>query len=113
MLGLGRLVMIQARIVLLKRMADKIWETDESAHIIKNISLMRPEENELKTDGMMVGKQHVRDYGRFIDWKHSRKKNINSAKDLNRVSYIESHDEERSDKSVLRKSQRLIQLPMS
>jgi 1,4-alpha-glucan branching enzyme len=82
-----------SRIALLKRMADKIRETDESAYIILEHFADASEENELKADGMMVWGNSTYDYGDLLTGNISA--NINSAKDLNRVSYMESHDEER------------------
>jgi 1,4-alpha-glucan branching enzyme len=82
-----------SRIALLKRMASKIRETSKDAYIILEHFADDSEENELKADGMMVWGNSTHDYGDLLTGKTSA--NIDAAKQLNRVSYMESHDEER------------------
>ncbi|MDP5119954.1 MAG: alpha-amylase family glycosyl hydrolase, partial [Spirosomaceae bacterium] len=83
----------ESRIALLKRMAAKIRETNKDAYIILEHFADADEETELKAEGMMVWGNNTHDYGDLLTGNTSA--NINSAKELNRVSYMESHDEER------------------
>jgi hypothetical protein len=84
-----------SRIALLKRMADKIWETDESAYIILEHfadAVRRKRTQSRWHDGL--GKQHVRLRRDLLTGNTSA--NNNQPKDLNRVSYTWKVDEERS-----------------
>lgn len=81
-----------SRIALLKRMAGKIKQVDKDAYIILEHFAEAAEETELKAEGMMVWGNSTYDYGDLLINKNA---NINAAKELNRVSYMESHDEER------------------
>ncbi len=82
-----------SRIAILKRMADKIRQSDPDAFIILEHFADSAEEDILKADGMMTWGNNTFDYGNLLTGNTSV--NINSAAELNRVSYMESHDEDR------------------
>lgn len=84
----------QSRINILVRMADKIWETDADAYVILEHFADGSEENILKDEGMMVWGNNNGDF-REVLAGNSTSRSFESATDLSRVSYMESHDEER------------------
>lgn len=83
----------QSRIDILTRMANKIWEVDEDAYVILEHFATSSEESVLKGSGMMTWGNNNYDYRELLKGDGSR--NINSAREDSRVSYMESHDEER------------------
>jgi 1,4-alpha-glucan branching enzyme len=82
-----------SRIALLKRMAGKIRKVDKNAYIILEHFADASEENELKADGMMVWGNNNHDFAELM--KGNTSINLSSVDDENRVSYMESHDEQR------------------
>ena len=83
----------QSRIDILTRMANKIWETDNEAYIILEHFATSSEEDALKDAGMMTWGNNNHDYRELL--KGNVSPNITSAREDSRVSYMESHDEER------------------
>lgn len=88
-----------SRVALLKRMADKIWETDPDNYVILEHFADNSEETELANYGMMLwGNMHGayinagRGNGTNISWAHHRARGW---EDQHLVGYMESHDEER------------------
>lgn len=92
-----------SRISILKRMADKIWETDSAAYVILEHFADNYEERELAAYGMMLWGNSNYNYNEATMGWHS-----NSGSDFswgyygmrgwtkpNLVTYMESHDEER------------------
>lgn len=82
-----------SRIALLKRMASKIRQADPEAYIILEHFAAQAEENELIADGMLVWGNSTHDYGDLLTGKTTA--SITAAGNQSRVSYMESHDEER------------------
>ena len=93
------------RINLLKRMADKIWETDSSAYIILEHWADNAEEKILSNykQGMMLWGNSTHNYGEAaMGWNSSGKSDFSWGFYKNRgwtkphlITYMESHDEER------------------
>ncbi|MGB0930577.1 MAG: alpha-amylase family glycosyl hydrolase, partial [Chitinophagales bacterium] len=88
-----------SRIALLKRMADKLWETDPTAYVILEHFADNNEEKELADYGMMLWGNVNHDYSEAAMGYSSnlsgvsyKSRNFNSP---HLVSYMESHDEER------------------
>lgn len=82
-----------SRIALLKRMASKIKAVDPDAYIILEHFAEPAEEAELIAEGMLVWGNSTHDYGDLAVGKHTA--SISAVKNEGRVSYMESHDEER------------------
>jgi 1,4-alpha-glucan branching enzyme len=89
----------QSRINILKRMADKIWEIDDSAYVILEHFAANNEEIVLSNYGMMLWGNHNYDYNEATMGYTS---NFSGISYKNRgwtfphlVGYMESHDEER------------------
>lgn len=82
-----------SRIAILKRMASKIRGNDENAYIILEHFADASEENELKADGMMTWGNNNHDFAELM--KGNTSISLSSVDDENRVSYMESHDEQR------------------
>lgn len=83
----------QSRIDILTRMADKMWETDPTAYVILEHFADQDEETILKDEGMMVWGNSNSDFRQLLAGNGSP--SGDALKDASRVSYIESHDEER------------------
>ncbi len=83
----------QSRIDILTRMADKIWETDPSAYVILEHFADQDEETILKNEGMMVWGNSNNDFRQLLAGNGSP--SGDAVKQASRVSYIESHDEDR------------------
>jgi len=92
-----------ARISILKRMADRIWEVEDDAYIILEHFAPQDEEIELADYGMMIWGNVNHSYrrvgsGNFLEWETNfgwgvyRERGFN---DPHLVTYMESHDEER------------------
>lgn len=90
----------QARINILKRMANKIWAYDPSAYVILELFADNSEEIELSNAGLMIWGNINYAYGQSgmsyssSDLSQCSYKARNYTKP-NLVSYMESHDEER------------------
>lgn len=82
-----------SRIAILKRMAGKIREVDSEAYIILEHFADISEENELRADGMMTWGNNNHDFGDLMLGKTSQM--LSSINNPLRVSYMESHDEQR------------------
>lgn len=89
----------ESRIALLKRMADKLWETDPTAYILLEHFADNSEEKELADYGMMLWGNVNHDYSEAamgypsnLSGVSHKSRNFNSP---HLVSYMESHDEER------------------
>ncbi|WP_304236664.1 alpha-amylase family glycosyl hydrolase [Jiulongibacter sediminis] len=82
-----------SRIALLKRMAAKLRETDPDPYIILEHFADASEENVLKADGMMTWGNNNHDFAELM--KGNTSISLGSVDDDNRVSYMESHDEQR------------------
>lgn len=90
----------QSRIDILKRMADKIWETDASAYVILEHFADNEEEKVLANHGMMLWGNLNHDYNEAINGNTGANLNwgLSSTRgwsQKNLVTYMESHDEER------------------
>ncbi len=83
----------ESRIAIIKRMASKIKAVDPTAYIILEHFADQSEENELIADGMLVWGNSTYEYGDLLTGKTTA--NISSASSKGKVSYMESHDEER------------------
>lgn len=83
----------QSRIDILTRMADKIWETDPTAYVILEHFADEDEETILKNEGMMVWGNSNHDFRQLLAGNGSP--SGDDIKEASRVSYIESHDEDR------------------
>ena len=81
-----------SRIALLKRMANKLWEEDAEAYVILEHFANNSEENELQKAGMLSWANYTHDYGNLLIGNSA---DIEGAENLNKVAYMESHDEER------------------
>ena len=94
-----------ARIAILKRMADKLWETDPAAYVILEHFTANTEENELSNYGMMLWGNHNCNYNQATmgypsgpcgNWDFSGISYIQRGwNNPGLVGYMESHDEER------------------
>ncbi|MFH2032362.1 MAG: alpha-amylase family glycosyl hydrolase [Bacteroidota bacterium] len=92
-----------ARIQILKRMADAIWQTDPQAYVILEHFVDNSEEKELAEYGMLVwGNSNYNFNEATMGYNESGKSDFSWASYKNRgwsvphlVSYMESHDEER------------------
>ena len=82
-----------SRIALLKRMADKIWDFDPDAYVILEHFADASEENELAAEGMLLWGNLNHDFGDA--GAGSTSPDLSRARDENRVTYMESHDEQR------------------
>jgi 1,4-alpha-glucan branching enzyme len=93
----------QARVDLLKRMADKIWAIDSTSYIILEHFADNSEETVLQNYGMMIWGNMNHNYSEAsMGYHDSNKSNLNGASYKSRgwsqpnlISYMESHDEER------------------
>lgn len=83
----------QSRIDILTRMAEKIWETDPSTYVILEHFADANEETILKEAGMMVWGNSNNDFRQLLAGNGSA--SGDALKEAGRVSYLESHDEER------------------
>ncbi len=88
-----------SRIVILKRMADNIWEVDNDAYIILEHFAENSEEIELSSYGMMLWGNMNHDYAEAamgytsdLTWATSKGRGWTVP---HLVTYMESHDEER------------------
>ncbi len=84
----------QSRIDLLTRMADEIWAVDPEAYVILEHFADGSEETVLKDYGMMVWGNNNHDFRNLLKGS-STSNSYGGASDFSRVSYMESHDEER------------------
>jgi len=92
-----------ARIVILKRMADKIWEVNPDAYVILEHFADNSEETILANYGMMVwGNMNFNFNEATMGWNESGKSDFSRISYKKRgwenphlVGYMESHDEER------------------
>lgn len=94
-----------ARIAILERMANKIWETDSSAYIILEHFTANQEEKELSDYGMMLWGNHNCNYNQATmgyslgpcgSWDFSGiSYKVRTWNNPYLVGYMESHDEER------------------
>jgi len=91
----------QSRINILERMADKIWEVNDSAYVILEHFADNTEEKVLTNYGMMVWGNSVNSYNQSsmgyvsdsdFSWVSYKKRGFSKP---NLVGYMESHDEER------------------
>lgn len=93
----------QSRIDLLKRMADKIWQSDPSSYVILEHFADNSEEKVLANHGMMLWGKMTSNYNEGtmgynengksdLSWISYKNRGWNSP---NLVGYMESHDEER------------------
>ncbi len=82
-----------SRIALLKRMATKIWEADSKAYVILEHFADASEENELRAAGMLTWGNDNHDFANLM--KGNTNVTLTGTDDANRVSYMESHDEQR------------------
>lgn len=93
----------QPRIDILKRMADKIWETNSDAYVILEHFAANNEETILSDYGMLLWGNLNHKYGEAsMGWNDSGKSDFSWISYLNRgwndphvMGYMESHDEER------------------
>jgi hypothetical protein len=90
----------QSRIDLLKRMADKIWETDAKAYVSLEHLADNSEEKVLADYGMMLWGNLNHPYNDVVNGKTTTDLNwaLSSTRNWNQknlISYMESHDEER------------------
>lgn len=87
------------RIAILKRMADKIWEVKPEAYVILEHFTQNTEEKELADYGMMIWGNNNYNYAEAAMGYSSDLSGASSQgrgwNNLNLVSYMESHDEER------------------
>lgn len=83
----------QSRIDILTRMANEIWEIDENAYVILEHFAASSEEEVLKDAGMMTWGNNNHDFRELL--KGNVGSSITTAREEGRVSYMESHDEER------------------
>ncbi|MFC1480735.1 alpha-amylase family glycosyl hydrolase [Candidatus Neomarinimicrobiota bacterium] len=92
-----------ARIAILKRMADAIWQTDSTAYVILEHFADNTEEKELTAYGMLVWGNTNYNYNEAtMGWNDGGKSNFSwgyyGSRDFpepHLVTYMESHDEER------------------
>ncbi len=92
-----------SRIAILKRMANKIWETDSETYVILEHFTDNTEEKELAANGLMIwGNMNGSFKEAVMGYTESGKSNIDWASYVRRgwtnpnlVVYMESHDEER------------------
>ncbi|CAN5592982.1 hypothetical protein BH23BAC1_BH23BAC1_43140 [soil metagenome] len=82
-----------SRISLLTRMNNHIKAVDENAYVILEHFAVQNEENELVNQGMLVWRNLNHNYRNAVAGNPPQ--NFNGAHDLNAVSYMESHDEQR------------------
>ncbi|MEZ4883676.1 MAG: alpha-amylase family glycosyl hydrolase [Chitinophagales bacterium] len=89
----------ESRIAILKRMADKLWETDPTAYVILEHFADNSEEKELADYGMMLWGNVNHDYAEAAKGLSSNLTGISyKGRGFNSphlVGYMESHDEER------------------
>ena len=82
-----------SRIAILSRMADKIWETDNSAYVILEHFADAAEETALAAEGMLLWRNMGYVYHTALGGENN---NLFSGATANsHVSYMESHDEQR------------------
>ncbi len=92
-----------SRIALLKRMADKIWQTDPTAYVILEHFAVDAEEIELSNYGMLLwGNLNYNFNEATMGWHDGGKSDFSRASykahgftKPHLISYMESHDEER------------------
>jgi glycosidase len=82
-----------SRISLLTRMNNHIKTVDENAYVILEHFAVQNEENELVNQGMLVWRNLNHNYRNAVAGNPPQ--NFDGANDLNAVSYMESHDEQR------------------
>lgn len=91
----------QARIDILSRMSDVIWETNDDAYVILEHFSANSEEKVLSSDGMMIWGNTNYNYNEAtmgwnensdFSWVSYQKRDYSAP---NLVGYMESHDEER------------------
>lgn len=83
----------EARISYLKSMGDKIWKNYPNAVLILEHFADFAEEKELREHGFLTWGNNHFDFERILS--KNPNSNISSAGEKNRLSYMESHDEER------------------
>lgn len=83
----------QSRVDILTRMADKIWATDPTAYVILEHFADQSEEVVLKERGMMVWGNSNHDFRQLLAGNGTA--SGEALKAAGRVSYLESHDEDR------------------
>lgn len=83
----------QSRIDILTRMANKIWDVDKDAYVILEHFADQSEETVLKNNGMLVWGNSNHDFRQLLAGTVLH--GTQSVADLGRVSYMESHDEDR------------------
>jgi len=83
----------ESRIAILKRMAQKIEAVDKNAYVILEHFADASEESTLHAEGMMTWGNHNHDFADLMLGKIAQ--SLSSIDDTNRVSYMESHDEQR------------------
>ena len=81
-----------SRIALLERMADVIWQQDEDAYVILEHFADGQEEDELASQGILLWRNLNHAYATALDGEGG---NLSGGQTRQRVSYMESHDEER------------------
>ncbi len=85
----------QSRVDILNRMADVIWELDETIYISLEHLGVQEEEDVLAENGMILWGNLGSLYHGAAIGSNSSNVNFERANNLDRVSYIESHDEQR------------------
>lgn len=83
----------EERINILKRMADKIWETDPEAYVILEHWGPANEETELADYGMKLWRNRSYDFVPAVNGTNSN--NFNGLDALSHIQYFNSHDERR------------------
>lgn len=83
----------QSRIDLWDRIATKIWSTKSNAYIILEHFGGESEENVLASKGMLLWRRLDYEYSQLL--KGSTEQSITGADSKTRVTFMESHDEER------------------
>lgn len=83
----------QSRIDLLKRMSDKLWETDASAYVILEHFADGAEETALADEGMILWRNVGFPYWKALGGESTE--TFQGATASTHVSYMESHDEQR------------------
>ncbi len=81
-----------SRIALLKRMAEKIWDVDDDNYVILEHFGEGTEEDELASEGMLLWRNLNHNYANALDGSGG---DLSGGRTRARVSYMESHDEER------------------
>ena len=81
-----------SRIAILERMADVIWQNDQDAYVILEHFGETQEEDELASSGMLLWRNLNHAYATALDGEGG---NLSGGQNRKRVTYMESHDEER------------------